>query len=37
LFVVYNEVQQSEDLLGPLSPQTRAVIVKFTRQLNLIH
>lgn len=37
LFVVYNDVQQSEDLLGPLRPQSRAFIVKFTRQLNLLN
>lgn len=24
-------------LLVPLAPQTRAIIVKFTRQLNLVH
>jgi hypothetical protein len=37
LFVVYNDARQSEDLLGPLSPQSRAFIVKFTRQFNVIH
>lgn len=37
LFLVYNDVQQSEDLLGPLTPQNRAFIVKFTRQFNVIN
>lgn len=37
LFVVYNDVQQSNEVWGPLSAQNRAVIVKFTRQFNLIN
>lgn len=37
LFVVYNDVQQSEDVFGPLAAQTRAFIVKFTRQFNLLN
>jgi hypothetical protein len=37
LFVVYNDVQQSDDVLGPLTAQNRALIVKFTRQFNLIN
>ncbi len=34
LFLVYNEVRQT---VSPTGPQDRAFIVKFTRQLNLLH
>ena len=36
LFVVYNDVQQAPGLGGPLTPVGRALIVKFTRQFQLI-